>query len=67
MIHASTQQFTVDNEEEEGPKKGEERGVKDDYQCDVYEGEWMDGKAHGTGEYFNSNGTTYKGSWMADR
>lgn len=35
--------------------------------CDVYEGEWMDGKAHGFGDYCNFNGTTYKGYWVADR
>ena len=27
----------------------------------------MDGKAHGFGDYCNSNGTTYKGFWVADR
>lgn len=30
-------------------------------------GEWLDGKAHGYGEYCNSNETTYKGYWVADR
>ena len=35
--------------------------------CDIYSGEWIDGKAHGYGYYCNSNGTTYKGYWVADR
>ena len=35
--------------------------------CDIYVGEWLDGKAHGYGEYCNSNETTYKGYWVADR
>ncbi len=35
--------------------------------CDVYEGDWVDGKAHGYGEYCNASGTTYKGGWVADR
>ena len=34
---------------------------------DVYEGDWVDDKANGQGEYMHLNGAHYKGEWKNDR
>jgi hypothetical protein len=34
---------------------------------DVYQGNWVDDKAHGDGEYFYAEGATYKGGWFEDK
>jgi len=34
---------------------------------DIYEGEWVNDKAHGIGVYKHYNGATYKGEWIEDR
>ena len=34
---------------------------------DVYEGEWKDDKAHGTGRYTHTNGDTYEGELEEDK
>ena len=32
----------------------------------VYDGQWLNDKAHGYGKYHFSNGTTYSGQWVDD-
>ena len=34
---------------------------------DVYEGEWLDDKAHGYGFYLHVDGTKYQGDWLEDK
>ena len=34
---------------------------------DVFEGQWVDDKAHGIGNYFYAEGATYKGEWNEDK
>lgn len=34
---------------------------------DIYEGEWLNDKAHGRGKYKHSNGATYEGEWQFDK
>ena len=34
---------------------------------DVFEGNWVDDKAHGLGNYYYAEGATYKGSWLEDK
>lgn len=34
---------------------------------DVYEGEWLNDKAHGNGEYTHTDGTKYIGDWANDK
>jgi hypothetical protein len=34
---------------------------------DVYEGSWLNDKAHGHGTYRHANGATYVGEWFEDK
>jgi len=34
---------------------------------DVFQGNWVDDKAHGNGNYYYAEGATYKGSWNEDK
>lgn len=34
---------------------------------DVYEGEWLNDKAHGKGIYLHLEGATYSGDWVEDK
>ena len=34
---------------------------------DVFEGQWVDDKAHGVGNYYYAEGATYKGEWNEDK
>lgn len=34
---------------------------------DVYEGEWLDDKAHGCGIYTHTDGAKYEGYWKEDK
>lgn len=34
---------------------------------DVFQGNWVDDKAHGDGNYYYAEGATYKGSWNEDK
>jgi len=34
---------------------------------DVYEGEWLDDKAHGRGIYIHMDGAKYDGEWFEDK
>lgn len=34
---------------------------------DVYEGEWVNDKAHGKGTYSHANGAYYNGDWVDDK
>ena len=34
---------------------------------DVYEGEWLDDKAHGQGVYYHEDGSKYEGEWFEDK
>ena len=34
---------------------------------DVYEGEWLNDKAHGYGVYHHMDGAVYKGMWQDDK
>jgi MORN repeat len=70
LIHAShsVNQTIQDQINQEGDQTQESDNLNSPTSgCDIYEGEWLDGKAHGFGDYCNSNGTTYKGFWVADR
>ena len=33
---------------------------------DVYEGQWLDDKAHGAGKFLHSDGSSYIGEWLED-
>ena len=33
---------------------------------DMYEGEWQDDKAYGTGTYVHADGAKYVGQWIDD-
>lgn len=33
---------------------------------DIYQGEWLNGKAHGTGVFCDNKGSLYEGQWMND-
>jgi hypothetical protein len=34
---------------------------------DVYEGDWLDDKAHGRGFYTHTDGSRYEGEWKDDK
>lgn len=34
---------------------------------DVYNGNWYNDRAHGTGEYRSKDGGVYKGTWVGDK
>jgi len=34
---------------------------------DIYEGEWLDDKAHGFGVYTHTDGAKYEGYWNEDK
>lgn len=34
---------------------------------DIYDGDWIDDKAHGMGTYSHSNGAFYNGEWEDDK
>ena len=34
---------------------------------DIYEGYWLNDKAHGQGTYKHANGATYVGDWFEDK
>lgn len=34
---------------------------------EVYEGEWVNDKAHGFGVYLHSDGSRYEGEWLNDK
>ena len=34
---------------------------------DIYEGMWLNDKAHGHGTYRHANGATYVGDWFEDK
>ena len=34
---------------------------------DIYEGYWLDDKAHGKGSYKHANGVYYDGNWNQDQ
>jgi len=34
---------------------------------EVYEGDWIDDKAHGYGVYTHLDGATYEGEWVNDQ
>ena len=34
---------------------------------DIYEGDWIDDKANGTGTYTHANGAKYVGAWCDDK
>ena len=34
--------------------------------ADVYEGDWLNDKAHGKGVYNSANGSSYIGEWQND-
>ena len=34
---------------------------------DVYEGEWLNDKAHGKGIYYHTDGSKYIGEWVNDK
>jgi len=34
---------------------------------DIYEGDWLDDKAHGFGAYIHTNGARYIGYWKEDK
>lgn len=34
---------------------------------DVYEGEWLNDKAHGKGTYIHMDGARYTGDWREDK
>ena len=34
---------------------------------DVYEGEWLNDKAHGKGIYYHIDGSKYIGEWIDDK
>jgi hypothetical protein len=33
---------------------------------DIYQGEWVDGKANGMGVFVDTNGSMYEGMWQDD-
>lgn len=43
---------------------GQGRLIHDD--GDVYEGNWLNDKAHGRGIYLHKDGSTYTGEWYED-
>ncbi len=34
---------------------------------DIYEGEWVNDKAHGIGTYIHKDGSNYEGQWYKDK
>jgi hypothetical protein len=34
---------------------------------DVYDGEWLNDKAHGKGVYLHKEGSSYEGEWFEDK
>lgn len=42
---------------------GSSQDLKDNTDCDIYQGEYMMGRAHGRGVYVWQNGETYDGEW----
>ena len=34
---------------------------------DIYEGQWVNDKAEGTGTYSHANGAYYEGQWLDDK
>ena len=34
---------------------------------DVYEGNWLNDKAHGEGDYIHLDGAKYSGDWIEDK
>jgi len=34
---------------------------------DVYEGDWLNDKAHGHGTYYHKEGPSYTGNWFEDK
>lgn len=34
---------------------------------DMYEGNWVNDKAHGDGSYFYAEGAVYQGGWIEDK
>ena len=34
---------------------------------DIFQGQWVDDKAHGSGKYIHYEGAVYEGDWLYDK